>query len=218
MSGIIYAPPTGAAVIPDLDQVMNVGNFTTVAYIGTGISLGTRTVTGPATYNVTDTDFLILCDVGAGNVNINVDGAYQNIYSIKLVNWQFGNIARITITGGGTLDGSLTYVLTRSHGSVIIASKQNGGDFAVIGSNDALGSVNSGVYVNGAFTGGTITIPHTLNAIPQGITVEPGNVATANIIGGPYWISRTAANIIINLPVVVVVPTSIEIFWSVTRN
>jgi hypothetical protein len=217
MSGIIYTPPTAAPVIPDLDQVMNTGNVTTVSYIGTGICLSTSTVIA-GTYTLDDNNYLILCDISAGNVNINVDGIYNNIYCIKLVNWQPGNLVRINVIGGGTIDGALTYVLTRAHGSVIIASKHNTLDYAVLASNDALGSVNSGVYVDLAFTGGTITIPHTFNAIPQGISIVPGTSATANIIGGPYWIVRTASNIIINLPIVVVVPTPIEIFWSVTRN
>jgi hypothetical protein len=218
MSGIIYTPPTAAAVIPDLDQVMNVGNFTTVAYIGNGIVLGTRTVTGPATYNVTDTDFLILCDIGAGNVNINVDGAYQNIYAIKLVNWQLGNIARVNIIGGGTIDGALSYPLTRAHGSVIIASKQNGLDFAVIANNDGLGSVNSGVYVDAAFTGNTITMPHTLNTLPTGVTIEPGNSLTGQILLSGYFINKTTTDIIITLGTTIVIPSGIQIFWTVSRN
>jgi hypothetical protein len=218
MSGIIYTPPTAAAVIPDLDQVMNVGNSTTVAYLGNGIVLGKRTVTGPATYNVTDTDFLILCDIGAGNVNINVDGAYQNIYAIKLVNWQQGNLARVNIIGGGTIDGVPSYPLTRAHGSVIIASKQNGLDFAVIASNDGLGSVNSGVYVNATFTGNTITMPHTLNTLPTGVTIEPGNSLTGQILLSGYFINRTTTDIIITIGTTIVIPSGIQIFWTVSRN
>jgi hypothetical protein len=218
MSGIIYTPPTAAAVIPDLDQVMNTGNITTVAYIGTGISLGTRTVTGPATYNVTDTDFLLLCDISAGNVNINIDSVYQQIYSVKLVNWQQGNIARITITGGGTIDGIPTYVLTRAHGSVIIASKGNAGDFAVIGSNDALGSVNSGKYTAAAFAGATLTIPHTLNVIPTGVTITPGDFDGLSLLSNSYFVTVNATNITIDFTALVAMPNPFVIFWSVTRN
>jgi hypothetical protein len=218
MSGIIYTPPTAAPVIPDLDQVMNVGNITSVSYIGTGISLGIRTVTGPATYNVTDNDFLLLCDIGAGNVNINVDGIYQNIYSIKLINWQPGNVVRINIIGGGTIDGALTYILTRAHGSVIIASKQNTLDFAVIGSNDATGSVNSGRYTAAAFVGATLTIPHTLNVVPTGVTITPGDFDGLSLLTNPYFVTVNATNITIDFTAPVAVPNPFVIFWSVTRN
>jgi hypothetical protein len=216
MSGIIYTPPAGAGVTPDLDQVMTVGNSTTQNYVGTGISLNTFTVV-TGSYAPTPDDFLLLVDASTGNVNINVPITFFGILAVKLINYTPGNVVRVRIDPPGTIDGAGQYTLTRQHGSIIIG-KKNATDFVVLANNDGLGSVNSGVYVDPAFTGGTITIPHTFNAIPQGISIEPGNAATANIIGGPYWISRTASNIIINLPVVVVVPTSIEIFWSVTRN
>jgi hypothetical protein len=159
-----------------------------------------------------------LCDIGAGNVNINIDGIYQNIYSIKLVNWQPPHLVRINIIGGGTIDGSITYPLTRAHGSVIIASKQNGLDFAVIASNDGLGSVNSGVYVDATFTGNIITIPHTLNTLPTGVTIEPGNSLTGQILLSGYFINRNTTDIIITLATTLVIPSGIQIFWSVTRN
>ena len=218
MSGIIYTPPAGAGTIPDLDQVMNVGNTTTVSYSGTGMRLNKRNLVGPISYNVDDNDFLLLCDIGAGNVNINIDGIYQNIYSIKLVNWQPPHLVRINIIGGGTIDGSITYPLTRAHGSVIIASKQNGLDFAVIASNDGLGSVNSGVYVDATFTGNIITIPHTLNTLPTGVTIEPGNSLTGQILLSGYFINRNTTDIIITLATTLVIPSGIQIFWSVTRN
>jgi hypothetical protein len=108
--------------------------------------------------------------------------------------------------------------LSRAHGSVLIASKQNTFDFAVLASNDATGSVNSGVYTNAAFTGSIITIPHTLNINPTAVTVTPGNSGSSNVLGSPYYITRNATDIFINLSVTVVVPISITIFWTVTRN
>ena len=61
MSGIIYTPPAGISAVPDLDQVMNAGNVTTVSYIGTGINLNkTTVVTG--SYAPTPDDFLLLVD------------------------------------------------------------------------------------------------------------------------------------------------------------
>jgi hypothetical protein len=216
MSGIIYTPPAGAGVTPDLNTVMIAGNSTTQNYVGTGIALNTFTVV-TASYAPTPDDFLLLVDASTGNVNINVPVSFFGILAVKLINYTPGNVVRVRIDPPGTIDGVGQYTLTRQHGSIIIG-KKNATDFVVLASNDALGSVNSGVYVDPAFTGSTITIPHAFNAIPQGITIEPGDSGAANVLGSSYFITRTATDIVINLSIVVTLPTAITIFWSVTRN
>ena len=217
MSGIIYTPPAGAGIIPDLDQVMNVGNTTTVPYIGTGIGLMRKVITGPTVYTPATDDFLLLCDIGAGNVTIELDPLLTNLYAIKLINFTAGNHIDVTVLSGGRIDGQTQYRLTRNHGSILVQSRKNTTDYIIIASNDALGSVNSGVYNDAAFSGSTITIPHTLNAIPTGVTVEPGNSVTMSLFLSGYFITRTSTDIIINL-VAVSLPASIQVIWTVTRN
>lgn len=215
MSGIIYTPPAGAGVNPDLNTVMTVGNSTTQPYVGTGIGLATQTIV-TSSYTPTPDDFLLLVDVSAGNVNINVPLSFYGILAVKLINYTPGNVCRVRIDPPGTIDGANLYTLTRQHGSIIIAQR-NATDFVVLASNDGLGSVNSGVYNDAAFSGSTITIPHTLNIIPTGVTVEPGNSVTMSLFLSGYFITRTSTDIIINLAAVSL-PVNIQVIWTVTRN
>jgi len=216
MSGIIYTPPAGAGVTPDLNTVMIVGNGTTRPYVGTGIGLATQTIV-TSSYTPTPDDFLLLVDVSAGSVNINVPLSFYGILAVKLINYTPGHVVRVRIDPPGTIDGLPAYTLTREHGSIIIAQK-NATDYAVLASNDGLGSVNSGVYVNATFTGNTITIPHTLNTLPLGVTIEPGNPFTGQLLTSDYYLSRTTTDILVILSAPVIIPSGIQIFWTVTRN
>ena len=214
MSGIIYTPP-GAGVTPDLNTVMTVGNSTTRPYVGTGIGLNTQTIITPS-YTATPDDFLLLVDVSANSVNINVPLTFYGILAVKLINYTAGHVVRVRIAPPGTIDGLPAYIITREHGGIIIAQR-NATDYAVLASNDGLGSVNSGVYNNATFSGSTITIPHTLNVIPTGVTIEPGNNVTMSLFLSGYFITRTSTDIIINL-VAVSLPANIQVIWTVTRN
>jgi len=218
MSGIIYTPPAGAGIIPDLDQVMNVGNTTTVPYIGTGIGLMRKVITGPTVYTPATDDFLLLCDIGAGNVTIELDPLLTNLYAIKLINFTAGNHIDITVLSGGRIDGQTQYRLTRNHGSILVQSRKNTTDYIVIASNDALGSVNSGRYTAGSFVGSTLTIPHTFNAIPTGVTILPGNFDGLSLLSNPYFVTVNSTDITIDFTAPVAMPNPFVIFWTVTRN
>lgn len=217
MSGIIYTPPPGAGVTPDLDQVMTVGNSTTQNYVGTGISLNTFTVV-TGSYSPTPDDFLLLVDASTGNVNINVPVSFFGILAVKLINYTPGNVVRVRIDPPGTIDGVGLYTLTRQHGSIIIG-KKNATDFVVLANNDGLGSVNSGRYTAPFFTGSVLSIPHTLNAIPTGVTIEPGDIDGLNLLSSvSYFITVTNTDININFTLGASVLNPFAIFWSVTRN
>jgi hypothetical protein len=217
MSGIIYTPPAGAGIIPDLNTVMIAGNSTTQPYVGTGIGLATQTIV-TSSYTPTPDDFLLLVDVSAGNVNINVPLSFYGILAIKLINYTPGNVCRVRIDPPGTIDGAGQYILTRQHGSIIIAQR-NATDFVVLASNDGLGSVNSGRYTAPMFTGFVLSIPHTLNAIPTGVTIEPGDIDGLNLLSSvPYFITVTNTDININFTLGASSLNPFTIFWSVTRN
>jgi len=217
MSGIIYTPPAGAGVTPDLNTVMTVGNSTTQPYVGTGIGLATQTIV-TSSYTPTPDDFLLLVDVSAGNVNINVPLSFYGILAVKLINYTPGHVVRVRIDPPGTIDGLPLYTLTREHGSIIIAQK-NATDYAVLASNDGLGSVNSGRYTAPTFTGSILSIPHTLNAIPTGVTIEPGDIDGLNLLSSvPYFITVTSTDININFTLGTSVLNPFAIFWTVTRN
>jgi len=217
MSGIIYTPPAGAGVTPDLDQVMTVDNSTTQNYVGTGIALNTFTVV-TSSYVPTPDDFLLLVDASTGNVNINVPITFFGILAVKLINYTPGNVVRVRIDPPGTIDGVNLYTLTRQHGSIIIG-KKNVTDFVVLASNNALGSVNSGRYTSPSFTGFVLSIPHTLNAIPTGVTIEPGDIDGLNLLSSvPYFITVTNTDININFTLAAGAVNPFTIFWTVTRN
>jgi hypothetical protein len=216
MSGIIYTPPAGAGVIPDLDQVMTVGNSTTQNYVGTGIALNTFTVV-TGSYAPTPDDFLLLVDASTGNVNINVPVSFFGILAVKLINYTPGNVVRVRIDPPGTIDGAGQYTLTRRHGSIIIA-KKNATDFVVLANNDGTGSVNSGRYTAAGFVGATLTIPHALNAVPTGVTITPGDFDGMSLLANPYFVTVNSTDITIDFTAPVAVPNPFVIFWSVTHN
>ena len=69
------------------------------------------------------------------------------------------------------------------------------------------------------FTGFVLSIPHTLNAIPTGVTIEPGDIDGLNLLSSvPYFITVTSTDININFALGVSVINPFAIFWSVTRN
>lgn len=218
MSGIIYTPPAGAGIIPDLDQVMNVGNTTTVPYIGTGIGLMRKVITGPTVYTPATDDFLLLCDIGAGNVTIELDPLLTNLYAIKLINFTAGNHIDVTVLSGGRIDGQIQYRLTRNHGSILVQSRKNTTDYIVIASNDGLGSINSGRFTSNAFVGQFLTIQHSFNAIPTGVTILPGDFDGLSLLSNPYFVTVNATDITIDFTAPVAMPNPFVIFWTVTRN
>jgi len=216
MSGIIYTPPAGAGVTPDLNTVMIAGNSTTQTYVGTGIALNKNTiVTG--SYSPTPDDFLLLVDASTGNVNINVPVTFFGILAVKLINYTAGNVVRVRINPPGTIDGANLYTLTRQHASIIIAQK-NATDFVVLASNDGLGSVNSGRYTANAFSGQFLIIPHTFNAVPTGVTIVPGDFDGLSLLSNPYFVTVNATDITIDFTAAVAMPNPFVIFWTVTRN
>ena len=216
MSGIIYTPPAGAGVTPDLNTVMTVGNSTTQPYVGTGIGLNTQTIV-TSSYTPTPDDFLLLVDVSAGNVNINVPLSFYGILAVKLINYTPGNVCRVRIDPPGTIDGANLYTLTRQHGSIIIAQR-NATDFVVLASNDGLGSVNSGRYTANFFVGQFLIIPHTFNAVPTGVTIMPGDFDALSLLSNPYFVTVNATDITIDFTAPVATPNPFAIFWTVTRN
>ena len=218
MSGIIYTPPAGGGSVGDLDAVMMIGNTTTVNYIGTGIALSVRGVIGPTTYRPDKNDYCLLCDVSAGNVNIELNAALGNVYAIKLVNFSAGKVVRITVFGGGTLDGFTTYELTRKHACVIVSSKQNNADYTIIGSYEALSSTASGLYSILGFAGTSITIPHTLNAVPTGVTITSASIGASLLLANAYYVTADATNITVDFGTPLATPSLVEIYWTVTRN
>lgn len=217
MSGIIYTPPAGAGVTPDLNTVMLAGNSTTVNYQGTGIELALRRVIGPTSYTADQMDFVLLCDVSAGNVTIRLQPSVSNVFVIKLDGYNPPNKVIITVIGGGTVDG-LPYELTQRHASVIVTAKGDGVNYIVLGSHKSLSSTASGTYSVMGFVGTAITIPHTLNAIPTGVTIAPGTNGASFLLANYYFLTVDATNITVDFGIPLASASQIDIFWSVTRN
>lgn len=219
MSGIIYTPPAGTGIPPDLQSVMMVGNSTTETYLGTGIGLQQRTVTGPIIYTVTDTDFLICCNISLGNIVIDLNSAFQNLFAIKIIGTITpGFNVRIIVDGGaGRIDGTTDYYLTRNNGGVLIESRKNGSDYIILSGFNSTGSVNSGIFTLAAFFGGTLVIPHNLNAQPTGVTVTPGDINASGIFALGYFVTLSTTNITINF-VGAGIGNPITVIWSITRN
>lgn len=217
MSGIIYTPPAGVGVTPDLNTVMMAGNSTAVNYVGTGIELALRRVIGPTIYTAGKMDFVLLCDVSAGNVTIRLPPSVANVFVIKLDGYTPPNKVIITVIGGGTVDG-LPYELTQKHASVIVTAKGDGVNYIVLGSHQSLSSTASGTYSVIGFAGTAITMPHTLNAIPTGVSITPGSFNATLLLQNAYFITVDAVNITIDFGVPLANPGQIDIFWSVTRN
>lgn len=215
----IFGPtmPAPVAIVPDLDTVMNTGNITTISYSGTGMRLNKRILVGPVTYTPDDNDYLMLCDVSAGDVLLELNGAYQSLYVIKLVNYNPPNKVRISVLAGGTIDAQSIYFLTREFESLYIGSAQNTSDYYVLASHLSNGNVNNGKYVEPTFIGSTITIPHQLNAVPNSAYITAGNAAAAALLVSDYYITMTDTDLIIELTTVGA-SVAIEIYWGVTKN
>jgi hypothetical protein len=208
--------PAPVATVPDLDTVMAVGNSTTYAYYGTGMGMGTATANGPITYTPNDGDYTILCDANGGNVNIDLDPSFPNMYYIKVIAIVPGNIVRINVSGSGSIDGFNPYVLTRQDEAILVV-KNGASDYSIVSSHLSNGTVNSGKYADPSFTGTTINIPHQLNTVPDSAYITAGNALAATLLSSDYYINLTATDLIIELSAVGA-GISIEFYWGVTKN
>lgn len=192
----------------DLQSVTTFGNTSSNPIYVSGIGFFVLSIN--ADYVALDTDYLLLCDISAANIRINLPDIKGQVYCIKIVKTASTRIATLLSTGG-TIDGAVSYIVSVLNECVMvqgIGSKK----YIVISANVRM---DGGTFTNAAFTGNSIGISHNLGVAPKWITITSSNAATAAVLAGGYSVVGSSFSLVVILNVPVGVAISLSVNWGV---